>query len=120
MVKLSPTEREILEALWKTEGMTNSEVILYFRERGKDWKKQTTSTFLTRMIQKGVVKKEGHKYMAACTEEGLGGMQARMILNKMYGGSLKNFIVSLREGEKIPAQEIEEIKDILEAYRSSY
>lgn len=39
MVKLSPTEREILEVLWKTDGMTNNDVILYFRERGKDWKK---------------------------------------------------------------------------------
>ena len=49
MITLSPTEKEIMEVLWKSEGMTNNDIVLCFREKGKDWKRQTTSTFLTRL-----------------------------------------------------------------------
>lgn len=113
MINLSPTEREILEVLWKTGGMTNNDVVVYFKERGKDWKRQTTSTFLTRLVQKGVVRKEGHKYVAVCTEEELESRQTREILDSMYSGSLKNFVASLTGSEKMTAQEIEEIKELL-------
>ena len=51
MITLSPTEKEIMEVLWKSEGMTNNDIVLCFREKGKDWKRQTTSTFLTRLLQ---------------------------------------------------------------------
>ena len=69
MLSLSPTEKEIMEVLWKSEGMTNNEIILYFKERGREWKRQTTNTFLTRLADKGLVTKTGHKYKAAYTKQ---------------------------------------------------
>ena len=113
MITLSPTETEIMEVLWKSEGMTNNEIILYFRERGKDWKRQTTSTFLTRLMQKGVVVKDGHKYMAGYTKKEFEQRQTREILDSMYGGSLANFIAALTGGGKITKEEAEELRDII-------
>lgn len=113
MITLSPTERDIMEVLWKSEGMTNNDIVLYFRERGKDWKRQTTSTFLTRLLQKGVVVKDGHKYRAGCTKQEFEQRQTREILDTMYGGSLKNFVAALTGGERMAEREAEELKDLL-------
>lgn len=113
MITLSPTEKEIMEVLWESEGMTNNEIILHFRERGKDWKRQTTSTFLTRLLQKGVVVKEGHKYRAGCTKKEFEQRQTREILDSLYGGSLKNFVAALTGGGRMTEKEAEELKDLL-------
>ena len=69
MISLSPTEMEIMEVLWNSEGMTNNDIVVYFKGLGKEWKRQTTSTFLTKMMQKGLVIKEGHRYAACYTKE---------------------------------------------------
>lgn len=112
MLTLSPTENEIMEVLWKSEGMTNNEIILYFRERGKEWKRQTTSTFLTRLMQKGLLTKEGHRYRPSCTKEEFKRRQAREIIDSMYGGSLSNFIAALNGGEEMTEKEAEELEKL--------
>lgn len=113
MISLSPTEMEIMEVLWNSEGMTNNDIVVYFKGLGKEWKRQTTSTFLTRMMQKGLVIKEGHRYAACYTKEEFERKQAREILDSMYNGSLKNFIAALDGGEQMTERERKELKALL-------
>ncbi len=110
MLSLSPTEKEIMEVLWKSEGMTNNEIILYFKERGREWKRQTTNTFLTRLADKGLVTKTGHKYKAAYTKQEFETLRTKEILDSMYGGSLTNFISALNGGRQITEREAEELE----------
>lgn len=117
MITLSPTEKEIMEVLWKSEGMTNNDIILCFRERGKDWKRQTTSTFLTRLLRKEAVVKEGHKYRASCTKKEFEQRQTRDILDELYGGSLKNFIVALTGGKGMTEKDRRELDEVLRLMR---
>lgn len=112
MFSLSPTEKEIMEVLWHSEGMTNNDIVVCFRELGKDWKRQTTSTFLTRLMQKGLLKKEGHRYVPEYTKEEFERLQARDILSSMYGGSLKNFIAALSGGRQMTEKEAEELEKL--------
>lgn len=114
MISLSPTEQKIMEVLWNSEGMTNNDIVVYFRERGKDWKRQTTSTFLTRLMQKGLLVKDGHKYMAGCTKKEFEQRQTREILDSMYNGSLKNFIAALAGGEGVKKEDIAELRELLQ------
>lgn len=114
MISLSPTEKEIMEVLWNSEGMTNNDIIIYFRGQGKEWKRQTTSTFLTRLMQKGLVTKEGHRYIAGYTKEEFERLQTREILDSMYGGSLKNFVAALNGGGKMTDEEKKELRCLLD------
>ena len=56
-VLLSDSEKEILEWMWKEDKeYSYRDVAAQFGEDSeKGWKKQTLSTFLTRMEQKGVI-----------------------------------------------------------------
>ena len=57
---LSKTEYRIMEYFWSTGGKyTFGELMKYFNEEeDKNWKKQTLNTFISRLIEKGLLKKE--------------------------------------------------------------
>ena len=56
IIELSPSEREIMEFLWKEkDGLSFREIKnLVNQNNGKDRKKQTFNTYLTRMIAKNL------------------------------------------------------------------
>lgn len=114
MFALSPTEKEIMEVLWKNEGgMTNNELIEFFKSQGKEWKRQTTNTFFTRLMQKGFVTKKGHKYLADCTKAEFTKKQAGDILETMYDGSLKNFVTALYNGEELTEEQSRTLNELI-------
>lgn len=57
---LSKTEYEIMEYFWEMgDKYTFGELMKYFNENlDKNWKKQTLNTFLSRLIEKGLLKKK--------------------------------------------------------------
>ena len=61
---LSKTEYEIMEYFWGMgDKYTFGELMKYFNENlDKNWKKQTLNTFLSRLIEKGLLKKEKSEY----------------------------------------------------------
>lgn len=85
---------------------------------GKDWKKQTLNTFFIRMIQKGALKSERKEtyclYSPIYKREEYEQMRAQNLLNTMYGGKLKNFILALSGGKKISKEDAAELKKLLD------
>ena len=77
---LSDSEMEIMEVIWASaEPMTASQLLDNFAH--KDWKIQTMNTFLTRLVEKGVLStsKQGRTnlYSPAVTREGYHRLAAR-------------------------------------------
>ncbi|RGE70614.1 hypothetical protein DWY69_16950 [Eisenbergiella massiliensis] len=58
LLSLSPAEAEIMELLWEGGEKTNRELLFYLNTDGRDWKRQTLNTLLTRLIAKNLVKKK--------------------------------------------------------------
>lgn len=119
-VKMSETEYEIMQLLWQLdEPISTSDVMEYYNLKfKKGWKMQTVSTFLTRLVDKGLVKSErvGRRYFfrAVMTEEEYISKETRSFLESSYQGSLYNFLSALSGGEKLNAQEAEELKKWLD------
>ena len=56
---MSAAEMEVMEKLWEyEEGIKQAELLALFEEDGKEWKRQTLNTFLSRLENKGLVKRE--------------------------------------------------------------
>ena len=91
---LSKTEYRIMEYFWSTGGKyTFGELMKYFNEEeDKNWKKQTLNTFLSRLIDKGLLerKKEETKayYGAALTKAEFKQRKAKAILEECYEGKI--------------------------------
>lgn len=114
--KLSDTEMELMQVIWECDGpVTSTELLHIFAQyKGKEWKGQTISTFLARLVEKGVliVAKQGraNRYVPRMSPEEYKLWEAQSVLDGLYQGSVKKFLSALYDGEKLSKQEIEELK----------
>lgn len=112
---LSKTEYEIMEYFWSMGNeYTFGELMKYFNEEdNKNWKKQTLNTFLSRLIEKGLLerKKEGTKayYHAVVTKTQFKQNKAKAILEECYEGKISHFIAALTGNTKITSVDEQEL-----------
>lgn len=115
---LTPAEQVIMEALWESKHwMTISELIKIFEAQGKEWKRQTVNTFLAHLIEKGLVVKNGRKYIYAYTKEEYNARVASELLNTLYGGSLKKFVAALSGSNTLKSEDIKALRDYLDNFQ---
>lgn len=118
--ELTTTELEIMEVLWEQEEPVSFTWIsdLFNNERGKEWKRSTLSTHLLKLSEKGLVtsKNSGRQmfYTVAMSFAEYESSKADNLLNKLYNGSVKNFMTALYDGNKISKDEIDDLKQWLE------
>lgn len=65
-LNLSPAEAEIMDLLWEGGERTNRELLISLNANGRDWKRQTLNTLLTRLIAKDLVKNPGISLLPNC------------------------------------------------------
>ena len=89
---LSKTEYRIMEYFWSTGGKyTFGELMKYFNEEeDKNWKKQTLNTFLSRLIDKGLLERKKEETKAEFKQR-----KAKAILEECYEGKISHFIAAL-------------------------
>ncbi|MEK3793598.1 BlaI/MecI/CopY family transcriptional regulator [Paenibacillus sp. FSL R7-0204] len=113
--KLSDTELELMEAIWaSTPPVTSTELLNQFTQKGRDWKAQTISTFLSRLVDKGVLTATRHgrlnKYVPGISPEDYKLVETQHVLDGLYQGSVKNLISAMYDGDKLSDQDIDELK----------
>lgn len=115
--KLSETEMEVMQVIWERgHPMTSSELLDIFSEKkGKEWKGQTIATFLTRLVEKGVListKKQGRTniYSPRISPEEYRSKEAKSFLETIYEGSVKNFLATLYDGKELTKDEVTELR----------
>jgi Predicted transcriptional regulator len=115
-IKLSDTELELMEVIWEhNQPVTSTELLAIFTERGKEWKAQTISTFLSRLVDKGalaIIARQGriNTYAPSLSKEDYKLLETQHIVNKLYHGSFKNMISALYDGDKLSDKDIQELK----------
>lgn len=118
--QLSDTEVQIMNIIWEKDRPIKSNELLtiFSNEMGKEWKSQTISTFLSRLVDKGLlsVTKEGRAnvYSAAMSLKEFEKRKAQGILDKMYNGSVKNFLSTLYD-DKLTSEELDELQKWFES-----
>lgn len=124
-ILLSDSEKEILEWMWeKDKEYSYRDIAAQFgADSEKGWKKQTVSTFLTRMEQKGVISvrcegeerfKKRRYYKAALNRQQYERERARHLLDSYFDGSLNRFMAALNGGGKLSGAEADELRKFLE------
>lgn len=114
---LSEAEQEVMEKLWDQEGgVRQSQLLALFEADGKEWKRQTLNTFLSRLEEKGMVKRENRIVEAVYDREAYYLMQMKEAIDHMYGGKLSNFVAAFTKENSINRQDAEELARILENY----
>lgn len=114
---MSEAEQEVMEKLWDQEGgVRQAQLLALFEADGKEWKRQTLNTFLSRLEEKGMVKRENRIVEAVYGREEYYLMQMKEAIDHMYGGKLSNFVAAFTKENSINRQDAEELARILEKY----
>lgn len=113
--KLSESEMEVMQVIWKsTPPVTSKELLQMFAESGKEWKAQTVSTFLSRLVDKGALSVIRHgrtnRYTPKISSDEYKLMETKGMLDGLYQGSVKNLLSALYDGDKLSNQDITELK----------
>lgn len=115
--KLSDSEWDIMQMVWQLPQPVTSTQLVEAFEQSKGWKAQTVSTFLARLVEKGVLgfTKQGKTnfYTSKVTMEQYRQMETQSFLKDVHGGSVKSFFAALYEAGDITPQELEELKSWL-------
>ena len=116
MKRLPDTELEVMKALWDS-GPDTPRAALERALAPHGWAANTINTYLSRLTEKGFlsVEREGRSnaYTPLISRREYLAAESRDLLDKLYGGSLRSFAVSLCDGG-VSREEIDELRRMLE------
>lgn len=112
---ISEAEQEVMEKLWEQEdSIKQPQLLALFEADGKEWKRQTLNTFLSRLEDKGLVERENRMVRAIYSREEFNYMQMKAAIDHMYEGHLSNLVAAFARKKKIDESEAQELIRILE------
>lgn len=116
MQKLPEAELEIMLAIWQADEQVPR---IYFDRKlaHRNWSVNTINTLLARLQEKGFISTErkGREnfYRPAIERDNYLEFESSTILQKLYGNSLKNFVLSLAHTDALESKDIEELQQYL-------
>ena len=114
-IKLSDSEMKFMNLIWSCAPINSTELVRLV-ETNLGWKKSTTYTVLRRLSQRDILKNENAIVSCLVKREEVQQVKGNEILGKVYGGSVKLFLASFLNKEKISKEEAEELKNMIDEY----
>ncbi len=104
----------VLKTLWEESPLPASQIAQRLGAR-VGWSKNTAYTFITRLVDKGVVRRTDPGYLCAplVTRAQVGVSEGRTFLKKLYGGSLSMMVLSFVKEERLTRQELDELRALI-------
>jgi len=114
-LKLSDSEIAIMQILWM-HGETRATEVADIAKEQHNWEKNTSYTFLHRLIKKGAVVRRdpGFFCVAAYEQNELMGQEAREMVGKLYSGSIGQFVSAFFDGKAISDDERAQLQKLID------
>lgn len=115
---ISESEWSVMEALWESSPQTASELTKTLRPT-MNWAENTVRTLLTRLIDKGAIKTGENSsgtrtYLPAVKREACVRAEGESFMQRIFGGAAKPLLVHFAQNSKLTAEEVRELKKILD------
>ena len=115
--KISESEWLVMHVLWSKSPLAAQEVFEQLDATTK-WKPKTIKTLIDRLVKKGAVKyeKKGRRYLYSPVvgQDECVRTESQSFVKRVYGGISKPMLAAFLEDAKLSADDIVELKDILE------
>ena len=120
---ISDSEWSVMTALWESSPQTASEVTKTLRPT-MNWAENTVRTLLTRLVEKGALKTAENAsgtrtFIPAVKREACVRAESQSFLDRIFGGAEKPLLVHFAENSKLTAEEVEELKKLLDRQLNS-
>ncbi len=119
---ISDAELEVMKELWKESPLTSRQLVDNLMQR-TDWGEPTIKTMLLRLCHKKAVKRstsgKTFHYAAAIKEADYQYSAGRTMLDRLFGGTARNFLTCLVENQDLSAAEIAELRELLDKHEEA-
>ena len=120
MQTLTDPEWSIMLALWEVEEPV-PRIYIQKKLEHLNWKTNTFNTYLTRLLEKGLItsasRGQTYYYKPLVKREEYLENEGKSILYKLFGGSLKRFVLSVSNTDAVDDAELDELRDFLNQLR---
>ena len=112
-LKLCESDFRFMNVIWENEPLPSRELVeLCAAQLG--WKKSTTYTVLKKLCQRGIFRNEGGEVTSLITREEFYSAQSRRFVEESFDGSLPAFIAAFSAGKGLSAEEIAQIRRMID------
>ena len=113
-LRLHEGELNVMELLWSNKSLAAKDISKIIKEY-IGWEKNTTYTVIKRLIDKGAIIREDPGFIckAAVSKRSVQIIETRVLLNKLYGGSLCTFFTEYVKNQELSNSEIMELQRII-------
>lgn len=114
-MKLFDSELKVMELLWREGELSAKELAERLMEQ-VSWSKTTTYTVIKKCVDKGAVSRIEPNFIcrAEITREQAQEYETEELINRMYDGSADKLVASLLGNRRLSAEEIENLKKLVE------
>lgn len=114
-IKLFDSELKLMELVWENAPVTAKELTA-LAETQIGWNKNTTYTILKKLVDKNAVRRDEPNFICTplVSKEQVRQAETESLINKLFDGSRKTFFAAFLNHEKLSADEIEELRRLIE------
>jgi BlaI family penicillinase repressor len=113
-IRLHEGELNIMELLWSNKILAAKDISKIIKEY-VGWEKNTTYTVINRLIEKGAIKREDPGFLCKATisKRTVQAIETKVLLNKLYNGSLCTFLTEYLKNQTLSKAELLELQRIV-------
>ena len=114
--QMGAVESKFADIIWKNEPISSTELSKRSEEILK-WKKSTTYTVLKRLCDKGIFQNIKGTVTSLISKQEFYSLQSEKFVEETFDGSLPAFLAAFSKRKKLSADEISEIRKMIDSYR---
>jgi BlaI family transcriptional regulator, penicillinase repressor len=119
--KISSAEWDVMSVVWAKAPLTATEVFDALPS-GHGWKQKTVNTFLTRLVEKGVLtadkKEKAFVYTARVPREKCVQLEGESFLQRVFQGATGDLVLHFCATADLTSEEIRELEQLLKAKKA--
>ncbi len=115
MQKLFDSELKVMEIIWANEPISAKEISLIANDT-IGWNKNTTYTIIKKLATKGFINREDPGFICTSvfSHNEIQRYETQSLVDKLFGGSKKALFSALLDDEKLSAEDIKELREMIE------
>ncbi|WP_250228781.1 BlaI/MecI/CopY family transcriptional regulator [Anaeropeptidivorans aminofermentans] len=112
--KVTDGELAVLDILWEKGDMNASDMVKELKEK-KDWNRNTTYTFINRLVNKGIVERSEPNFLCRTLydRQEVGLSETKGFVEKMFQGSFDGLVSAFISSDEISTEDIRKIEEII-------
>lgn len=114
-MKLGLVEAHFADIIWKNEPLSTRELVRLC-ENELNWKRTTTYTVLKKLCEKGIFVNENSMVRSLISKKEFYSIQSEQFVDTTFDGSLPAFIAAFTARKKPTAEEIAEIRHLIDTF----